>query len=221
MEAQFSPRCSDVTSVTRMEPCCLRCPCRQGENEAEEGLCMLPASMPPRSPCVPAPPVMYPNNQGLNSLLVWVGATASKVMRFCVYLCQLFTKSSNSFFNYSHFHHLSASLGKFDLAGLPVGQKFSYRFLTLDGWVCKMAEVIMNLLAFTFLFLFFLHFCLYLNLSFLLAAFCLPGLFILLVLQKSSPIKFQATQSEFSYQALQDRWNPLLFLWHRWLKYLY
>lgn len=158
-------------------------------------------------------------NQGLNSLLVWVGATAPKIMRFCIYLCQLFTKPSSSFFNYSHFHYLSLSLEKFNLAALPVGQKFSYRLLTLDRCVCKMAEVTIILLEFTFLF--FLHFYLYLKLSFLLTAFCLPDPFFLLVLQKSSPTKFQTTQSEFSYQALQDRWNPLLFLWHRWLKYLY
>lgn len=173
--------------------------------------------MPPRSPCVPAPPVTYPTNQGLNSPLVWVGVTAPKVMTFCTYLCQLFTKSSSSFFNYSHFHHLSPSFKKFNLAALPVGQKFSYRFLTLDGWVCKMAGVTMNLLAFTFPFLFFLHFYLHLILSFL-TAFCPPDPFILLVLQKSPPIKFQTTQAEFSYQALHDRWNSLLFLWHRWLK---
>lgn len=122
--------------------------------------------MPPRSPHVPAPSVAYPTNQGLNSLLVWVGETAPKLTGFCIYLCQLFTKSSSSFSNYCPFHHLSPSIEKFDLAALPVGQRFSYRLLILDGWVCKMAEVTMNLLAFTFPFLFFLHFYLYLNLSF-------------------------------------------------------
>ena len=154
--------------------------------------------MPPRSLHVPALPVPCPTNQGLNSLPLWVGVIAPKLMRFCTYLCQLFTQSSSSFFNYFHFHHLSLLLEKFNLVALPVGQKSSYGLLTLDRWVCKMAEVTMNPLAFTFLFFFFLHFCLSLNLFYLLTAFCLPAPFILFVLQKSSPIKFQTTQSEFS-----------------------
>lgn len=154
--------------------------------------------MPPRSLRVPALPVLYPANQGLNSLPVWVGATAPKLMRFCTYLCQLFPRSSSSFFNYFYFHRLSPSLEKFNLAALPVGQKSSYRLLTLDRWACKMAKVTMNLLPFTFLFFFFLHFYLSLNLFYLLTAFCLPAPFIFFVLQKSSLIKFQTTQSEFS-----------------------
>lgn len=166
----------------------------------------------PRSLHVPALPVPYPTNQGLNSVPVWMGATAPKLMRFCTCLCQPLTQSSSSFFNYYfHCHHLSPSLEKLNLAALPVGQKSSYWLLTLDSWACNTAEVTVNPLAFTFLVFIFLCFYLSLNLFNLLAAFCLPAPFILFVLQKSSPTKFQTTQSEFSYQALQDSWNPLLF----------
>lgn len=56
----------------------------------------------------------------------------------------------------------------------------------------------MHPLAFSFLVFFLLHFCLSWNLCHLLTAFCLPAPFIPFVLQKSSPIKFQTTQSEFS-----------------------
>lgn len=176
--------------------------------------------MPPRSPRVPAPPVTYPTNQGLNSLVVWVGETAPKLMRFCSYLCQLFTKASSSFSNYSHFHHLSPSLEKFNLAALPVGQRFSYRLLILDGWVCKMAEVTMNLLAFTFPFLFFLHFYLYLNLFFI-DCFLPPSPIYSPCVTEKFFHKIPNYTISVSYQALQNRWNPLLFLWHRRLKYLY
>lgn len=147
--------------------------------------------------CVPALPVSYPTNRGLNYLPVWVGATASKLIIFCPYLCQLFTQCSSSLFffcNYLHFHHLSPSSKKFNVTTLPVKLRFSYRLLTLDWWRCKMAEVTMN----PFLFFFFMHFFLSLNLFYLLTTFCLPAPLILFVLQKSFPIKFQTTQSEFS-----------------------
>lgn len=91
---------------------------------------------------------------------------APKLMRFCTYLWQLFIQSSSSFFNYFHFHRLSPSLEKFNLAALPEGQKSSYGLLTLDRWACEMAEVTMNPLAFTLLFFFFLHFYLSLHLLF-------------------------------------------------------